>query len=232
MEIQKILDELKEKKKQAEEIEAHPEVQEEALGRGPGRAGGAGRTRTSSRAAGPGWPPTRTCWSSTRRRTSSGRTPTSCSPATAGSSASAGSSRSRVPASARGTRSSPSSPASTLDNVVFFADDGTAYTMRVNEVPASSGYGEPITKFFKLADQVKVIAAVGDRPALHPRRPAGEEGRPRRPVPAGRHLRRQRPAAAVRRVPAGIHQGRPTLRQARRRRPGRDGRGWSATRTG
>lgn len=50
-------------------------------------------------------------------------------------------------------------PASTLDHVVFFTDDGTAYTMRVNEVPASSGYGEPITKFFKLADQVKVIAA-------------------------------------------------------------------------
>ncbi len=50
-------------------------------------------------------------------------------------------------------------PASTLDHVVFFADDGTAYTMRVNEVPASSGYGEPITKFFKLDDQVKIIAA-------------------------------------------------------------------------
>ena len=46
-------------------------------------------------------------------------------------------------------------PASTLDTVVFFADDGTAYTMKVNEVPASSGYGEPITKFFKLADRVR-----------------------------------------------------------------------------
>src|SRR5205085_8758908 len=51
-------------------------------------------------------------------------------------------------------------PASTLANVAFFADDGTAYTMRVNEVPASSGYGEPISKFFKLDDQVKVINAV------------------------------------------------------------------------
>ena len=48
-------------------------------------------------------------------------------------------------------------PASTLDHVVFFADDGTAYTMRVNEVPASSGYGEPLAKFFKLADQVRII---------------------------------------------------------------------------
>jgi DNA gyrase subunit A len=50
-------------------------------------------------------------------------------------------------------------PASTLAQVVFFADDGTAYTMRVNEVPASSGYGEPIAKFFKLDDQVRVIDA-------------------------------------------------------------------------
>jgi DNA gyrase subunit A len=50
-------------------------------------------------------------------------------------------------------------PANTLDHVVFFADDGTAYTMRVNEVPASSGYGEPISKFFKLDDQVRVIDA-------------------------------------------------------------------------
>jgi DNA gyrase subunit A len=51
-------------------------------------------------------------------------------------------------------------PGSTLDHVVFFADDGTAYTMRVNEVPASSGYGEPITKFFRLGDQVRVLNAV------------------------------------------------------------------------
>jgi DNA gyrase subunit A len=50
-------------------------------------------------------------------------------------------------------------PASTLDHVIFFVNDGTACTMRVNEVPASSGYGEPITKFFKLDDQVKVIGA-------------------------------------------------------------------------
>jgi DNA gyrase subunit A len=51
-------------------------------------------------------------------------------------------------------------PASTLDHAVFLTDDGTAYTMRVNEIPASSGYGEPIQKFFKLADQVKVIGLV------------------------------------------------------------------------
>ncbi|HWY86578.1 MAG TPA: DNA topoisomerase IV subunit A [Gemmataceae bacterium] len=52
-------------------------------------------------------------------------------------------------------------PGSTLDHVILFADDGTAYTMRINLVPASSGYGEPVAKFFKLADQVKIIAAAG-----------------------------------------------------------------------
>jgi DNA gyrase subunit A len=51
-------------------------------------------------------------------------------------------------------------PGSTLDTVIFFADDGTAYTMRINEVPASSGYGEPIAKFFRLDDNVKVLTAV------------------------------------------------------------------------
>src|SRR5262249_3623425 len=48
-------------------------------------------------------------------------------------------------------------PGSTLDHVVFFADDGTAYTMRINEVPATAGYGEPIAKFFRRADQVKIV---------------------------------------------------------------------------
>src|SRR5207245_3845163 len=74
-------------------------------------------------------------------------------------------------------------PASTLDNVVFLADDGTAYTMRVNEVPASSGYGEPITKFFKLADQVKVIAAVGTDPRFTPEDQPEQKG-----VPGGPYL--------------------------------------------
>ena len=50
-------------------------------------------------------------------------------------------------------------PGSTLDHVIFFGDDGTALTMRINEVPVSSGYGEPVAKFFKLGDQVKLIGA-------------------------------------------------------------------------
>lgn len=59
-------------------------------------------------------------------------------------------------------------PGSTLDHVVFFAEDGAAYTMRINEVPATAGYGEPITKFFKLGDGVKVVAAVTTDPRFTP----------------------------------------------------------------
>jgi DNA gyrase subunit A len=63
-------------------------------------------------------------------------------------------------------------PGSTLDHVIYFADDGTAYTMRMNEVPASSGYGEPIAKFFRLADEVRIIgAATTDERFTPPDRP-------------------------------------------------------------
>ncbi len=59
-------------------------------------------------------------------------------------------------------------PGSTLDTIVFFADDGTAYTMRINEIPATTGYGEPITKFFKLGDGVRVIGVVTTDPRFTP----------------------------------------------------------------
>jgi len=68
-------------------------------------------------------------------------------------------------------------PGSTHDHVIFLADDGTAYTMRINEVPASSGYGEPISKFFRLADGVKVIAAVTTDERFTP----ADEGEPPQP---------------------------------------------------
>jgi DNA gyrase subunit A len=69
-------------------------------------------------------------------------------------------------------------PGSTLDHVVFFADDGTAYTMRVNEVPASHGYGEPIAKFFKLNDQVRIVGAVTTDERFIPAEEKGAKGDP------------------------------------------------------
>jgi DNA gyrase subunit A len=48
---------------------------------------------------------------------------------------------------------------STRASVVFFTNVGTAYTSRIIDVPASTGYGEPVQKLFKLRDGEKVIAA-------------------------------------------------------------------------
>jgi len=49
---------------------------------------------------------------------------------------------------------------STRSAVVFFTSFGTAYTCRIIDVPATSGYGEPIQKLFKLKDGESVVAAL------------------------------------------------------------------------
>ena len=50
-------------------------------------------------------------------------------------------------------------PGSTRASAVFFTNLGAAYTSKIIDVPASTGYGEPIQKLFKLRDGEKVIAA-------------------------------------------------------------------------
>jgi DNA gyrase subunit A len=50
-------------------------------------------------------------------------------------------------------------PGSTRASVVFFTNFGTAYTIRITDVPASTGYGEPIQSLFKFRDGEKVVAA-------------------------------------------------------------------------
>ncbi len=69
-------------------------------------------------------------------------------------------------------------PGNTLDHVVFFADDGSAYTLRMNEIPASTGYGEPVTKFFKLADRVRTVNAVTTDERFVPAEVKGAKGDP------------------------------------------------------
>jgi DNA gyrase subunit A len=49
---------------------------------------------------------------------------------------------------------------STRATVVFFSNFGAAYTARFVDVPASTGYGEPIQKLFKLRDGERVVAAL------------------------------------------------------------------------
>ena len=48
---------------------------------------------------------------------------------------------------------------STRATVVFFSNFGVAYTSRIVDVPASTGYGEPVQKLFKFKDGEKIVAA-------------------------------------------------------------------------
>ncbi len=49
---------------------------------------------------------------------------------------------------------------STRASVVFFSNFGVAYTARLIDIPASTGYGEPIQRFFKLKDGERIVAAL------------------------------------------------------------------------
>jgi DNA gyrase subunit A len=65
---------------------------------------------------------------------------------------------------------------STRASVVFFSNFGTAYTTRVVDVPASTGYGEPVQKLFKLRDGERVIAALSLDPRVTGAITAKKEG--------------------------------------------------------
>jgi DNA gyrase subunit A len=59
-------------------------------------------------------------------------------------------------------------PGSTLDHIVFVSTEGFAYTIRIDQIPTSSGYGEPITKFFRLRDGESVVGAFTTDPRFTP----------------------------------------------------------------
>lgn len=59
-------------------------------------------------------------------------------------------------------------PGSTLDQVIFFSSEGVAYTMRIDQVPASSGYGDPLVKHFRLGDGAKIISAISTDARITP----------------------------------------------------------------
>jgi DNA gyrase subunit A len=69
-------------------------------------------------------------------------------------------------------------PGSTRASVVFFTNMGTAYTSRIIDVPASTGYGEPVQKLFKLRDQEHVIAAFSLDPRVIGKIASRKEGEP------------------------------------------------------
>jgi DNA gyrase subunit A len=55
---------------------------------------------------------------------------------------------------------------STRASIVFLSNFGTAYTSRIIDVPATTGYGEPIQKLFKLKDGERIIAALSLDPRV------------------------------------------------------------------
>ncbi len=51
-------------------------------------------------------------------------------------------------------------PGSTLDHAIFFGSDGTAFTLPIDQIPPSTGYGEPLSKHVRLKDGVSILTAI------------------------------------------------------------------------
>ena len=65
---------------------------------------------------------------------------------------------------------------STRATVVFFTNFGSAYTARIIDVPASTGYGEPVQSLFKFKDGERVVAAASLDPRVNGDLKAKKEG--------------------------------------------------------
>ncbi len=59
---------------------------------------------------------------------------------------------------------------STRSAVAFFSNVGACYVCRIHDIPASTGYGDPVQKLFKLADGERMVAMMSFDP-----RALGEE---------------------------------------------------------
>ncbi len=59
-------------------------------------------------------------------------------------------------------------PGSTKESVAFFTNYGTAYVTKINEIPATSGYGDPAQKLFKFKDGERIISAMTFDPRAMP----------------------------------------------------------------
>jgi DNA gyrase subunit A len=57
---------------------------------------------------------------------------------------------------------------STKECVVLFTNKGSAYTLRIHDVPQSTGHGTPVQQLFKFKDGERVIGAVGTDPRVMP----------------------------------------------------------------
>jgi DNA gyrase subunit A len=48
---------------------------------------------------------------------------------------------------------------STKENVAFFSNFGSVYVTKINDIPATAGYGDPAQKLFKFKDGERIVAA-------------------------------------------------------------------------
>jgi DNA gyrase subunit A len=60
----------------------------------------------------------------------------------------------------------------TRHTLTVFTSQGSAYTLRVETLPATTGYGEPIQKFFAFADGERVVGVLSHDPRNLPAAPA------------------------------------------------------------
>lgn len=56
----------------------------------------------------------------------------------------------------------------TSENILFFSNLGIAYNMKISDIPATTGFGEPIRNYFKLADGEKIIYSLSLDPRITP----------------------------------------------------------------
>ncbi len=120
-------------------------------------------------------------------------------------------------------------PGTTRDRLVLFSTHGSVYVLRVADVPATTGYGEPVQSLLKFGDGERVVAARllrddrvdeagGDQPAL-PGLGGEKVVHPVMLVATAGGLRLPRHARSLR-----DHPGRPAPGARRRRRRDRLGR--------
>ena len=104
---------------------------------------------------------------------------------------------------------------STRATMVFFSNFGVAYTSRIVDVPASTGYGEPVQKLFKLKDGEKIVAAFSLDPRVAKKIEAKKEG----DVPPVHAIAITSDGYAMRFSPAAVRRSRARVRAAATRAP-------------
>ncbi len=57
-------------------------------------------------------------------------------------------------------------PGSTKEKVIFFSNRGSAYVSKINDIAATTGYGDPAQKYFKFDDGERIVAAMSLDPRL------------------------------------------------------------------